>query len=201
MLGGWARPYPSSAARSPAARVRSRRTWFRLYRLSGLRESGGCMARPQPFCNPDPWCATGPDRINRAHASYLSPSWAASSAGRAPPLHGSPARRAFPQDARDEATQGSAVCNPICNPHDPRRSHGRFCRCPQARVAPDVMRTLRTTILLHAPSVRRSCARGSRTKSTSVSAGADHVTMLAGTRLQNGQRTDALPAASYAVCI
>ena len=33
-------------------------------------------------------------------------------------MHGSPETPVIPQDARDEATHGSAVCNPACNPGD-----------------------------------------------------------------------------------
>lgn len=46
---------------------------------------------------------------------YLSPSWAANSVGRAPPLHGRPRRRASPRNAGNEAMHESASCNQICN--------------------------------------------------------------------------------------
>ena len=56
------------------------------------------------------------DGATRHPRLYVSPSWAASSVGRAPPLHGSLRPRTLPQDAGDEATQESAVCNLIGNP-------------------------------------------------------------------------------------
>ena len=73
-------------------------------------------------CNPS---ATRLRRTRRRHpvAVDLSPSWAASSAGGTPPLHGLSGLRASPQDARDGATHRSACCNPRRNPR-PRLALG-----------------------------------------------------------------------------
>jgi len=65
----------------------------------------------------------------------LFPSRAASSVGRAPPLHGGGRRRAAPQDARDEATHGSVVRNHGCNPVTSCLSGLRSPRSPR-RVRP-----------------------------------------------------------------
>ncbi len=144
---------PSSAATEATQQTETRGRLLgadparrRLYRLHGLQgqwrlpASATVMQPASPrFRSPSP------------HALCLSPSWAASSAGRAPPLHGLRILRSLPQDARDEATQGLALCNHDCNPHGrsrPRR-YGRFRRCAQS--PPASAKTLCVQVSVAAP--------------------------------------------------
>jgi len=88
---------------------------LRLHRLHGLHGDVVATVVCNRCCNPGHGRRAAPG-ASRDGALYLRPSWAASSVGRAPPLHGGGRRRAAPQDARVGPTIGPAVCNPVCKP-------------------------------------------------------------------------------------
>src|SRR5450759_3765983 len=74
------------------------------------------MARSATILQPESWRHGVTRRDQTVSRAILTHPWAASSVGRAPPLHGGGRRRTAPQDARVAPTIGPAVCNPVCKP-------------------------------------------------------------------------------------